>query len=583
MNVNILGEALLGEGEAENRLKRYLAALQRPEIEVISVKISTIFSQISALARQHSIDVLADRLELLYRAATKARFRHADGSEVSKFVYLDMEEYRDMSITAEAFMQSLDRRGMQQVAAGIALQSYIPDSYRTQLRLNQWARERVERGGQPIVIRLVKGANLEMERVEASLRGWPQAPYKSKLDTDANFKRMLLEGLKPENLRAVRLGIASHNLFEVSFALVRAWEHDLLEYLQFEMLEGMANHQRRALFEVCSSLLLYAPACTREDFIHAIGYLVRRLDENTGEDNFLRHAFKLEVGSPDWQRLEKQFVESYHHVSTVSDAPRRTQDRHQPSESIMSPDHGWQSFQNEPDTDFALVQNGTWAEELVARWKERTLTQPADLPLEIAGRAVADQRRVVESTDPSRPGVVIGRYQQANAEDIERAVSCAKADEDGWRGMDAARRSAILRQAAQQLRDARGDLMGIALAEGGKTLIESDPEVSEAVDFVEFYSRTADAFRALPGLEAAPQGVVVVVSPWNFPIAIPCGGVAAALAAGNTVLLKPASDTVLTAHLVCECFWRAASRARRFSSFPAPGPGKDRSWYLTRT
>ncbi len=201
MNVNVLGEALLGEREAERRLKRYLEALQRPEIEVISVKISTIFSQIWPLARRHSIEVLADRLELLYRAAMKSRFRHADGREVPKFVYLDMEEYRDMSITSEAFMKSLDRPGMEHVAAGIALQSYIPDSHRTQLQLNAWARERVGRGGQPIVIRLVKGANLEMERVEASLMNWPQAPYKSKLDTDANFKRMLVEGFRPENLR----------------------------------------------------------------------------------------------------------------------------------------------------------------------------------------------------------------------------------------------------------------------------------------------------------------------------------------------------------------------------------------------
>lgn len=571
MNVNILGEALLGESEAENRLKRYLNALQRPEIEVISVKISTIYSQISSLARRHSIDVLADRLELLYRAAMKARFKHADGSEVPKFVYLDMEEYRDLSITAAAFMQSLDRPGMEEVAAGIALQSYIPDSYRTQLELNEWARRRVANGGRPIVIRLVKGANLEMERVEASLRGWPQAPYKSKLETDANFKRMLLEGLTRENLEAVRLGIASHNLFEVSFALVTALENDLLEFLQFEMLEGMANHQRRALFEVCSSLLLYAPACRRDDFIHAIGYLVRRLDENTGEDNFLRHAFKLEVGSDDWNRLEEIFIQSYQSVATVSDAPRRTQDRNEPPAPLMESDHPWQQFKNEPDTDFSLPHNSQWAETLVERWSRQTLENPADLPLEIAGEAVTDSRRVVDSKDPSRPGVVVGRYRQANSADIDRALACAQQDEDGWRSMDMAARSAILRQAAQQLREARGDLMGIAMAEGGKTLLESDPEVSEAVDFVEFYSRTADDLRQHDRLEYVPKGVVVVVSPWNFPIAIPCGGVAAALSAGNTVILKPASDTVLTAHMMCECFWRAGVSKKALQLVPCSG------------
>ena len=90
MNVNFLGEALLGEEDANNRLQGYLAALQQPEIEVLSVKISTIYSQISALAREHTIDILCDRLELLFRAAAKARFTRKDGSVVSKFVYLDM-------------------------------------------------------------------------------------------------------------------------------------------------------------------------------------------------------------------------------------------------------------------------------------------------------------------------------------------------------------------------------------------------------------------------------------------------------------------------------------------------------------
>ena len=95
--------------------------------------------------------------------------------------------------------------------------------------------------------------------------------------------------------------------------------------------------------------------------------------------------------------------------------------------------------------------------------------------------------------------------------------------------------------------------MGAMLAEGGKTLAEGDPEVSEAIDFCRFYCAIRRAtFTSLPG-PRRPQGrgVVVVVSPWNFPLAIPCGGVAAALAAGNTVILKPASDTVLIAYLLC--------------------------------
>ncbi len=101
--------------------------------------------------------------------------------------------------------------------------------------------------------------------------------------------------------------------------------------------------------------------------------------------------------------------------------------------------------------------------------------------------------------------------------------------------------------------------------------MESDPEVSEAVDFVEFYSQTAESFAQLPGLEARGRGAVVVVSPWNFPIAIPCGGMAAALAAGNTVILKPASDTVLVAYELCRCFWDAGVPKSALQFLPCAG------------
>ena len=82
--------------------------------------------------------------------------------------------------------------------------------------------ERVKSGGSPITIRIVKGANMEMERVEASIRGWPQAPYRSKIDTDANYKRMVRYGLRPEHSGAVRLGIASHNLFDLAYGMMLA-------------------------------------------------------------------------------------------------------------------------------------------------------------------------------------------------------------------------------------------------------------------------------------------------------------------------------------------------------------------------
>ena len=113
--------------------------------------------------------------------------------------------------------------------------------------------------------------------------------------------------------------------------------------------------------------------------------------------------------------------------------------------------------------------------------------------------------------------------------------------------------------------------MGAMLAEGGKTLAESDPEVSEAIDFCRFYADSAKYFHELPGVTASGRGVVVVVSPWNFPLAIPCGGVAAALAAGNNVILKPASDTVLIAYELCQCFWRAGVPKTALQFAPCSG------------
>jgi len=574
MNVNFLGEAILSEEEAERRLQQYLQGLQWPETEVVSIKISTVYSQISALARIHTVSVLCDRLERLFRTADRAKYKKGDGTVIPKFVYLDMEEYRDKELTAEAFMRTLDRPGLQHVRAGIALQSYIPDSFETLLEIQSWARQRVADGGGRITIRLVKGANLEMERAEASLRDWPQAPYQRKIETDANYKRLIHETMKSENLAAMDVGIASHNLFDLAYGLVLAHEREALDRVQFEMLEGMANHQRRALFEMSRNVLLYAPACKKENFINAIGYLIRRLDENTGPENFLRHAFKIKVGTPEWQQLEKGFLDSFAAIDRTPTAPRRTQNRQLPAAKVNAVARGWKNLHNEPDTDFALPQNGEWAQQIIAKWKPLHGDQATQIPLVIGGREILEGRKVRECADPSRPGFVVGKYRQAEDADVVQAVEISAADPDGWRTATPEQRFEILGKVAQELREARGDLLGAALADGGKTLMESDPEVSEAIDFLEFYRDTARWWQQMPTLEAKGKGVVVVVSPWNFPVAIPCGGVAAALAAGNTVILKPASDTVLVAWQFCQCFWRAGVSKNTLQFVPCSG-GKE--------
>ena len=580
MNVNFLGEALIGEEEARRRLAHYLAALQQPEIECLSVKISTIFSQLSPIARRHTVAVLADRLELVFRAAARESFTRAEGIQTGKFVYLDMEEYRDMYLTRDALIAVLDRPGLETVRAGIALQAYIPDSFPVLCELAEWSRRRVaaarERGQacEPLTVRIVKGANMEMERVEASIMGWPQAPYRTKLETDANFKRMVREALRDENAAGLQIGIASHNLFDIALAMLWADRCGGLgsSRVQFEMLEGMANHQRRAIFECIQRLLLYAPACSQKDFIHAVGYLIRRLDENTGAENFLRHTFQLDPEGSEFASLAAGFRQSVEAIETVAVIPRRTQDRRRPPSQPPVAAH-WSGYVNEPDTDWSLPHNAEWAEEIVACWKPRCGAAATTVPLVIAGEEVGHDRPVRSSHDPSRPGAVVCRYREASGADIECAVACAQQDPAGWRSRQPAERHAILRAAAQLMRERRGDLIGAAVADGGKTVAEADPEVSEAIDFTEFYPLTVAELARHEQFEIAGRGVVVVVSPWNFPLAIPCGGVTAALSAGNTVILKPASDTVLPAWMICQCLWDAGVPREALQLVPCRGAG----------
>ena len=299
VNINQLGEAVLGEEECQARLSKYISDLENPEIEYISVKISTIYSQINSLAFRSTVDVLKERLSQLYQTAQNNTFTRRNGETVPKFVNLDMEEYRDLEITTAVFIETLDGPAFKNHRAGIVLQAYLPDSSGIQKKLTEWAVQRVKKGGSPIKLRIVKGANMEMELVDSEINNWPLATYNCKTDVDANYKRMVIYGMDEEHIKAVNLGIASHNLFELAFAYQMASYHKVLQYVDFEMLEGMADNIRRALIEKTDDVLLYSPVAEKDQFINAIAYLIRRLDENTAPDNFLRYAPGLKTGTKE--------------------------------------------------------------------------------------------------------------------------------------------------------------------------------------------------------------------------------------------------------------------------------------------
>ena len=270
LNLNQLGEAILGEGEAQRRMQAYFDLLARADVEYISVKVSSVFSQLNLVAFDATKAYVKERLRALYRQAMAHHYVHPNGRVTPKFVNLDMEAYTDLHLTVAAFTEVLDEPEFLTLSAGIVLQAYLPDAFSIQQDLTTWAMARCAHGGVPIKIRLVKGANLAMEQVEAALHGWPQAPYPTKLETDANFKRMVAYGSQPAHAQAVRLGVASHNLFDVAYGLLLRHQHGVKEAVECEMLEGMANHQARAVQHEAGGLLLYAPVVKTEDFHSAI-------------------------------------------------------------------------------------------------------------------------------------------------------------------------------------------------------------------------------------------------------------------------------------------------------------------------
>lgn len=550
INLNHLGEAILGENEAKQRIGIYLDDLARSEVEYISVKISTIFSQINLLAWHESLAILSERLRLLYRAAMKHRYRRPDGQEVPKFVNLDMEEYRDLHLTVALFCQVLDEPEFYHHKAGIVLQSYLPDSFLIQQKLTVWAMQRLTHGGAPIKIRLVKGANLAMEQVDSALHLWPQAPYTSKEKVDANFKRMLIYGCQKHHAQAAQIGVGSHNLFDIAFALLLRAENQVEPYVSFEMLEGMADHIRRAVQKLSGEMLLYCPVATKEQFQNAVAYLVRRLDENTAPQNFLRQAFfNLRPGTPKWNEQAQLFASSCRLTNDLSFSPRRSQNR---SLALQYPI--LDTFENESNTDWSLQQNRRWAEKIVRDWHFKT--HPF-IPLVIDEKHLEDNLEKGVGEDPSYPGKALYRYALASKKEVEEAIATAEIAKAEWSQTSLEVRKQLLANLAAELNNQRGDLIGAMMADGGKTIFEADYELSEAVDFAQFYRLNLGEWHQLPDIQWKPKGTVLVAPPWNFPCSIAAGGIIASLAAGNCVIFKPAPEAVLVAWHLVQIFWKA--------------------------
>ena len=532
LNINVLGEAVLGEDEANERFERVMQMMQRPEVDYVSVKLSSVASQIISLDRKGTLERVSEKLRHIYRTSIAT----------NTFVNLDMEEFRDLRLTVDAFKLVLNEGEFKNLYAGLVLQAYLPESHEVFAELVEWSLERHKQSGGVIKIRLVKGANLAMEKAEAELHGWVAAPYKSKADVDASYSRLLDTALRPEHAKAVRIGVASHNLFHIAFALEIAKKRNVMEQLDLEMLEGMANPEALAIAKRSMRILLYAPVTRADDFASAVAYLVRRLDENTAVENYLRSSFEIGTNAEKFREQSNRFLDSAlqrHEIST---------------KSIRHKNHKFQidqTFENAPNADITKLDFLNKLDKEIAAVLKLPIEE---IPLVIDGKEIFD-RIQIEGNDPGDNAKVWYKYSVAKLNDIDSAVKVAKKSVEDWNQIGADKRGEILKKFGQIAHDEQEETIAIMSRDAGKTVSEADPEVSEAIDFANYYALSAISLDL--ERQSSPVGVVVVVPPWNFPYAIPTGGICAALAAGNTVIFKSAPETVATSWQLVNQLWRA--------------------------
>ncbi|WP_437583874.1 proline dehydrogenase family protein [Paramicrobacterium sp. CJ85] len=599
LNLNLLGEAVLGEKEAQRRFDGTMRLLERDDVDYVSIKVSSIVSQLSMWSFDEAVEHVVQKLLPLYRLAADAERRGH-----RKFINLDMEEYRDLDLTIAVFTHVLEHDDLRGLEAGIVLQAYLPDALAAMQQLNAWARTRRAAGGAPIKVRLVKGANIEMENVDAQIHGWPKATYSVKQDTDANYKRVLEWALTPERTDAVRLGVAGHNLFDVAYAWLLAQRMGVTHAVEFEMLLGMATGQAQAVRAVVGNLLLYTPVVNPHEFDVAISYLIRRLEENASSDNYMSVVFELHENHELLQRETQRFLSSIEELSrdgSLPPTPNRTQNRQsewrfaadpdadataenaivqdasaqstanaasdplttpeetfpeqgltqqvlnlgRPSgdkpgpfdttriftgtfETVTRSDAGMPGFRNTPDTDPAIPANREWGRGIISR--------------------MADSRLGVDTVE---------RLTVTDEQELEAIIERVRAAGAEWGTKPGSERAEVLEKAADALAAHRDQLLEVMGAEAGKTIGEGDPEVSEAIDFAHYYAAQARQLDRVQGAVFESSDLIVVTPPWNFPLAIPTGGVLAALASGSGVIIKPAPQAERTAAVMVEALWEA--------------------------
>ncbi len=531
--IDLLGEAVITEAEAQSYLERYLELMQQlveasknwsaipaideadgetiPKVQV-SVKLTAFYSQFDPLDAKGSEERVSDRIRILLRRA----------KELGAAVHFDMEQYAYKDITLSILKKLLlEEEFRQRTDIGMTIQAYLRDSEQDTEDVISWLKER----GYPLTIRLVKGAYWDQETIKAAQKHWKQPVYNDKAATDANFET--ITQLLLENHQYVYSAIGSHNVRSHSRAIAIAESLNVpRRRFELQVLYGMGDKVAKALVDKGYRVRVY---CPYGELLPGMAYLIRRLLENTANSSFLR------------QNLENRPIEELLAPPIVKDQKN----------SLISNSH----FLGAADTDYAEEEVRTKAAQ--AFQKVRQQLGKTYLPL-INGEYV-NTPEFVDSLNPSNFSEVIGKVGLISVEQAKQAMQAAKAAFPGWKKTPAKQRADILRKAGDLMELRRAELSVWIVLEVGKPVKEADGEVSEAIDFCRYYADEIERLNEgvnydIPGETNRyiyqPRGIAVVISPWNFPLAIACGMTVAALVSGNCTLLKPAeTSSVITAKL----------------------------------
>jgi RHH-type proline utilization regulon transcriptional repressor/proline dehydrogenase/delta 1-pyrroline-5-carboxylate dehydrogenase len=505
----------------------------------VSIKPTALSSLYSPLTQADGIAQARERLRPLLQTAT----------DLGAFVWFDMEHYDVKDLTLELFRQCVeDHPGLH---AGIVVQAYLKDSYDDIQSLTAWAPRRIG-------IRLVKGAYWDAETIAAQAAGWPVPVFEDKDETDANFERCTR--LLHDSHGRVQAAFGSHNLRSLAYAVAYARSLGIPDAAyELQMLHGMAEPVQAAIRRLGLRLRIYCPV---GELVPGMAYLVRRLLENTSNESFVRHRF-----------AEGRALDELLRAPAVTTIPRPEPAARRPPTDPRNPG----PYHHEPTAEFRRAEV---RRQLAAAVQARRGAGPQSVPARIGGDELMTERTIT-SVDPADNQRVVAVSASCGAAEADEAVAVAKAAFAKWQRTPASQRAAVLFKAAEWMRARRMDLCALEVFEAGKPWDEADGDVCEAIDFCEFYGREMLRLDAGGAVESPPgehnalryqgKGVGVVIAPWNFPLAIPTGMVAAALVAGNTVVFKPAEQTPAIAAALVDALHEGGLPAGVLSFLPGLG------------